>query len=75
VPLNQVKSGYNYDTTDKRVLNMDNVVNDEDNIKQDISIDVYGRKEKADLQQHQEQEEEVVDGDQEEDELDSLLAS
>ncbi len=30
---------------DKRVLNFENVVNDDDNIKQDISIDVYGRAE------------------------------
>jgi hypothetical protein len=29
---------------DKRVVNMVNEVKDEDNIKQDMSIDVYGRK-------------------------------
>lgn len=44
VPLGQVKSNFNYSTVDKRVLNMENVVNDDDNIKQDLSIDVYGRK-------------------------------
>ena len=34
VPLGQLKSSFNYSTADKRVLNMDNVVNDDDNIKQ-----------------------------------------
>lgn len=34
VPLGQVKSNFNYSTVDKRVLNMENVVNDDDNIKQ-----------------------------------------
>lgn len=29
-------------------MNMVNVVNDDDNVKQDMSIDVYGRKEKED---------------------------
>ena len=43
--LRQVKSSFNYDTTDMRVLNMENVVSDSDNIKQDMSIDAYGRKE------------------------------
>ena len=73
MPLGQLKSGFNYDTTDRRVLNMENVVNDDDNIKQDISIDVYGRKEKEALQQ---EEEAAAAGAvaEEEDELDSLLA-
>lgn len=44
VPLGQMKSSFNHSTTDKRVLNMENVVNDDDNVKQDLSIDVYGRK-------------------------------
>ena len=34
MPLGQVKSNFNYSTVDKRVLNMENVVNDDDNIKQ-----------------------------------------
>ena len=29
--------------SDKRILNFVNEVNDDDNVKQDISIDVYGR--------------------------------
>ncbi|KAL4458032.1 hypothetical protein ABPG75_012897 [Micractinium tetrahymenae] len=46
VPLGQLKSSFNYSTQDKRVLNAENIVNDDDNIKQDISIDVYGRQAK-----------------------------
>ncbi len=46
VPLGQTKASFNYSLDDKRVLNFENVVNDDDNIKQDISIDVYGRAEK-----------------------------
>ena len=46
VPLGHTKSSFNYSMDDKRVLNFENVVNDDDNIKQDISIDVYGRAEK-----------------------------
>lgn len=34
VPLGQLKSSFNYSTSDKRVLNLENVVNDDDNIKQ-----------------------------------------
>lgn len=44
VPLGKVKSNFNFNLDDKRVLNFDNVVSDDDNVKQDISIDVYGRK-------------------------------
>ena len=62
MPLGMVKSSFNYDTTDMRVLNMENVVSDTDNIKQDMSIDVYGRK----------QEEETKQGDED---IDSLLAA
>ena len=75
--MGQVKSSFNYDVSDKRVLNMENVVNDDDNIKQDISIDVYGRKEKEALQSSAAT---AVEGEgasaeaAEEDELDSLLA-
>lgn len=50
VPLGQVKSKWNFSLVDKRVLNFDNVVNDSDNIKQDLSIDVYGRAEKAEAE-------------------------
>ena len=46
VPLGRTKSSFNYSVDEKRVLNFENVVNDDDNIKQDISIDVYGRTEK-----------------------------
>jgi hypothetical protein len=66
VPLGMVKSSFNYDTSDMRVLNMENVVRDDDNIKQDMSIDVYGRKQ-----------EEEASGDQQQDsgDIDSLLAA
>lgn len=43
MPLGGVRSDFNFSTEDKRVLNMENVVSDDDNIKQDLSIDVYGR--------------------------------
>lgn len=46
VPLGRTKSNFNYNLDEKRVLNFENIVNDDDNIKQDISIDVYGRAEK-----------------------------
>lgn len=34
MPLGQLKSNFNYSLDDKRVLNFENVVNDDDNIKQ-----------------------------------------
>ena len=43
-PLGASRGGWQYDVTEKRVLNMVVEVNDDDNIKQDMSIDVYGRK-------------------------------
>jgi hypothetical protein len=46
VPLGRTKGKWNYSLDEKRVLNFENVVNDDDNIKQDLSIDVYGRAEK-----------------------------
>ena len=46
MPLGQVKSRFNYNVDLKRVLNFENVVDDSDNVKQDMSIDVYGRKDK-----------------------------
>jgi hypothetical protein len=76
VPLGAVRSNFNFDLTDKRVLNVENVVTDDDNIKQDISIDVYGRKTEEDaaaapaaaaVETVQQEEEEK------EDDLDSLL--
>lgn len=46
IPLGKMKNNFNFTLEDKRVLNFENEVSDSDNIKQDISIDVYGRKEK-----------------------------
>ena len=43
VPLGDVKKGFNFSTERPRVLNFVNVVSDDDNIKQDKSIDVYDR--------------------------------
>ena len=44
VPLGTSKSDWNFDVSKhKRVLNLVHEVSDEDNIKQDKSIDVYGR--------------------------------
>lgn len=48
VPLGSTKANFNYSLDEKRVLNMENVVDDSDNIKQDMSIDVYGRKDEDD---------------------------
>lgn len=53
VPLGQVRSSFNYNVERKRVLNFVNIVTDDDNVKQDLSIDVYGRKEKADEEEAQ----------------------
>eukprot|EP00270_Netrium_digitus_P012490 TRINITY_DN405_c0_g1_i1.p1 TRINITY_DN405_c0_g1~~TRINITY_DN405_c0_g1_i1.p1 ORF type:complete len:249 (+),score=39.59 TRINITY_DN405_c0_g1_i1:99-845(+) len=39
----KVRSDWNFSVENKRVLNVENVVTDDDNIKQDLSIDVYGR--------------------------------
>lgn len=83
VPLGQVKSGFNFDTTDRRVLNFEYVVTDDDNIKQDISIDVYGRKEVEMLHESQDSNAQTnaqshagVDADDDEDDaLDNLLAA
>ena len=47
VPLGQNKSNFNYNLDEKRVLNFENVVDDSDNVKQDMSIDVYGRKQEG----------------------------
>ena len=45
LPFGAVRKDWNFSLQDKRVLNFENEVSDSDNIKQDISIDVYGRKE------------------------------
>lgn len=50
VPRDGVKSEYNFSLQDKRVLNVEVVVNDSDNIKQDMSIDVYGRQKEEEMQ-------------------------
>uniref|UniRef100_A0A7S0WIT2 Uncharacterized protein n=1 Tax=Pyramimonas obovata TaxID=1411642 RepID=A0A7S0WIT2_9CHLO len=43
-----VRSDWNYSVTNNtRILNFENIVNDDDNVKQDMSIDVYGRKEEG----------------------------
>lgn len=59
VPLGRTKSSFNYTLDDKRVLNFENVVNDDDNVKQDMSIDVYGRAEKEEEDQAAEEEQET----------------
>eukprot|EP00443_Scrippsiella_acuminata_P009053 CAMPEP_0115256946 /NCGR_PEP_ID=MMETSP0270-20121206/46513_1 /TAXON_ID=71861 /ORGANISM="Scrippsiella trochoidea, Strain CCMP3099" /LENGTH=280 /DNA_ID=CAMNT_0002672625 /DNA_START=86 /DNA_END=928 /DNA_ORIENTATION=- len=43
VPEGEVCSDFNTSTEHKRILNFVNEVKDSDNIKQDMSIDVYGR--------------------------------
>jgi hypothetical protein len=45
VPVGVVKTGFNTSTEHKRILNFVHEVKDSDNIKQDMSIDVYGRSE------------------------------
>lgn len=42
--------------------NMDNIVNDSDNVKQDMSIDVYGRKKAEDYKAKQVQRARAVTG-------------
>lgn len=44
-PDGVVRTDFNTSTADKRILNFVNEVKDSDNIKQDMSIDVYGRDE------------------------------
>jgi len=81
VPLGKVRSDFNFSLDDKRVLNFENIVNDDDNIKQDLSIDVYGRAEKkardeamakAEAEQAAEK---AAAAQEEEDDLDALLAA
>ena len=40
-----MRSDFNFSLEDKRILNLVNEVKHPDNIKQDLSIDVYGRAE------------------------------
>jgi len=43
-----IRDDWNYSVQNNtRILNFENVVNDDDNVKQDMSIDVYGRKEEG----------------------------
>lgn len=51
MPLGQTKSNFNFNLDEKRVLNFENEVSDSDNIKQDMSIDVYGRKDDEDKEE------------------------
>lgn len=44
-PMGEVKTDFNVSVADKRILNFVNEVKDGDNVKQDMSIDVYGRAE------------------------------
>lgn len=46
-PVGQVTTGFNTSTENKRILNFVHEVKDSDNIKQDMSIDVYGRAEET----------------------------
>lgn len=43
-PIGVVKKDFNFSLEEKRILGVVYEVKDEDNIKQDLSIDVYGRK-------------------------------
>eukprot|EP00933_Yihiella_yeosuensis_P032240 TRINITY_DN2581_c6_g1_i1.p1 TRINITY_DN2581_c6_g1~~TRINITY_DN2581_c6_g1_i1.p1 ORF type:complete len:282 (+),score=74.67 TRINITY_DN2581_c6_g1_i1:89-934(+) len=45
VPVGKVTTGFNTSVEHKRILNFVNEVKDSDNVKQDMSIDVYGREE------------------------------
>jgi len=78
VPLGQMKTGYNFSIEEKRVLNVENIVTDDDNIKQDISIDVYGRNAKEEAAEKLAADgaryEAKSEAKEEEDELDALLA-
>jgi phosphatidylinositol glycan class S len=82
VPLGKVRLSFNFNLDNKRVLNFENVVTDDDNVKQDMSIDVYGRADKkardetmakaaAEAEEAKKKEKE----EQETDELDALLAA
>ena len=80
MPLGKVRSDFNFSLDDKRVLNFENIVTDDDNVKQDLSIDVYGRAEKKardDAMAKAETEKAAAvaaAAQEEEDDLDALLA-
>lgn len=76
VPLGQNKSNFNYNLDEKRVLNFENIVNDSDNVKQDMSIDVYGRKQEGEEEESSTPAETKDDKkkEEEEDEMDALLS-
>ncbi len=46
--FNEMSDEYNFSVERKRVLNAVKVVKDDDNVKQDMSIDVYGREKDED---------------------------
>eukprot|EP00878_Enallax_costatus_P001348 GHUV01001495.1.p1 GENE.GHUV01001495.1~~GHUV01001495.1.p1 ORF type:complete len:236 (+),score=62.29 GHUV01001495.1:250-957(+) len=81
VPLGKVRTNFNFSLDNKRVLNFDNVVTDDDNVKQDMSIDVYGRADKKAREETMAKaaaEAEAAakaEQEQEADELDALLAA
>lgn len=79
MPLGKLKGKFNFSLEDKRVLNFENVVTDDDNIKQDMSIDVYGRKKEeeegaAAAPAMSAAEMKQAESDDVEDELDALLS-
>ena len=47
VPMGTSRGEWNFNIQHKRVLNFENAVSDSDNVKQDMSIDVYGREQQA----------------------------
>ena len=51
VPPGTSRSDWNFSLEFKRVLNFENTVSDEDNVKQDMSIDVYGRQKEEDAKE------------------------
>ncbi|DBB17199.1 TPA: hypothetical protein ACH3X3_014262 [Trebouxia sp. C0006] len=78
VPLGQNKSNFNYNLDEKRVLNFENVVDDSDNVKQDMSIDVYGRQKDDEADASQQASPDTKDikvTEEAEDEMDALLSA
>jgi phosphatidylinositol glycan class S len=80
VPLGKVRANFNFNLDNKRVLNFENVVTDDDNVKQDMSIDVYGRADKKARDEAmasaaaEAEASEAAKQEQEAEELDALLA-
>lgn len=73
VPLGQTRTQFNFNLDEKRVLNFENEVSDDDNIKQDMSIDVYGRKDDEPAPAAKPAAAKPEAAKEEEDDLDSLL--